>query len=196
MKHSGAVRLSLTTAIFFLLILSTVKAITDETGTGTTGDIGFQGTIYARQITASASGALETVGLDIHAAAGNMRLAIYSDVGGVPTALLGESASTAIAGTGFQDAAVTGVSIVATAQYWLAFQLDNSGAGPHYDNAAKYEKNQAYGAYPNPLQGSSSSNYSPHMRMTYTAAAPTPIPINIMLNWLKNKDKIWCVLIR
>lgn len=93
---------------------------------GSSGDPrgGWPGYSFAQQITASASGILQTIGVNITLANGNFRVAIYDDDNNKPGNLLGESASTA-AVAGWQDLAIPGgVVIVAATKYWLACQQE------------------------------------------------------------------------
>jgi hypothetical protein len=131
-----------------------------------------------QSLTASASGTLQTVGINLYAAAGNIRLAIYDDDGsGNANNRLGQSASTP-AVVGWQDLAISGVNIVQGQNYHLEWQVDNNTTAIYYGTTglAKY-KSQAYGDFPHPM--GSMTNYANHMwnmRMTCAPAAPGWIP--------------------
>jgi len=118
-------------------------------------------------ILASRSGQLISVGLNFKTAAGNHRLAIYSTAG----ALLGESSSTAVV-TGWNNLAISGVSIVANTEYLLALQISSTSAIIYYRGAPTgfwAYKAQVYGAFPATLPaGSTVAAVTPNMRLTYT----------------------------
>jgi hypothetical protein len=131
-----------------------------------------------QSITASASGTLQTIGINLYAAAGNIRLAIYDDDGGGnANNRLGQSASTP-AQMGQNDLSVPGVSIVQGQNYHLDWQVDSNTTSIYYSTTglAKY-KAQAYGDFPNPMGSmSNNTNHMWNMRMTYAPAAPGWIP--------------------
>jgi hypothetical protein len=152
---------------------------TDTQGDTTQHTGNFTGYVTGNQLlTANASGTLQTVGINLQAAAGNIRLAIYDDDGsGHANNRLGQSASTA-AQVGWNDHTISSVSIVEGQNYHLEWQEDNNTTAVYYATTglAAY-KSQAYGDFPNPM--GSMSNYANHMwnmRMTYAPAAPGWIP--------------------
>jgi hypothetical protein len=103
-------------------------------------------------------------------ATGNYRTALYSD-SGVPSTLLGQSADTAISGTGWNDAAVTGITITVSSNYWACFQ-GQSGT-PHYyykstiSNTLSALYVQSYGVFPTGVSWTNPVNYVYYLRMTY-----------------------------
>src|SRR5438105_2807084 len=122
----------------------------------TIGDTGTDGSAWDAfvrvwQITASATGNLSSVGIDIqNAGSGNVRTAIYTDSAGAAGTLLGASADT-VPSTGWNDLSVTGVSIVAGTPYWIGFQAANNTLHVYKTVAtvaSLYYFSQAYGAFP------------------------------------------------
>lgn len=128
----------------------------------------------AYQITASASGTLNTAGINVNASgSGNIRLAIYSDNSNAPGTLLGQSASTAAVGTSWNDLAITGVSIVSGNKYWLSFQASAGATTFFYTGTGITQFNvaQAYGTFPTGVSYSSGTGQGYNMRMSYTQSS-------------------------
>lgn len=146
---------------------------TDTQGDTTQHISSFTGYVAGNpSITASASGTLQTVGINLYAAVGNICLAIYDDDGsGNANNLLGYSASTA-AQVGWNDLTMPGVNIVQGTAYHLEWEENNNTTAVYKATTglAKY-KAQAYGSFPNPM--GSMTNYANtmwNMRMTYAPA--------------------------
>lgn len=121
-------------------------------------------------LTASASGALQSVGVNLQSAAGNICVAIYDDSGGKPNNLLGTSASQA-AVAGWNDIAISGVSITQGQVYHLGYQIDNGGSYVYRSatSGTCYYKGEPYGTWPNPFSNPSSATTTWNMRMTYSS---------------------------
>ena len=141
---------------------------TDTVGNTSLNDSGNNGEVIWVHITASKSGALASVGLDVQGTGGNnLRLAIYDS----SSNLLGQSADVA-AVANWNDLAITGVSLVNGSQYKLAFQVSGSGNHQYYYNntptVSSWRTAQAYGAFPSTVpaeSGTAKGLYN--MRMTY-----------------------------
>lgn len=102
-------------------------------------------------------GKVITVTVMVSAAAGNLRVGIYSDSGGAPNALLAESASTA-AVAGWQQITLTAPATLAEgAAFWIVTLCDNNGLSISQELFAaggselNYYAGFAYGALPNPF---------------------------------------------
>lgn len=150
----------------------TVDTIGNTNGSDNGGNVAWAG-----KITASASGTLTSVGINVATGVGStIRAAIYSHdaVNNKPKTLLGESSSISPT-TGWNDLAIAGVSIVAGTIYWLAVQQNvfgtiyDEGAGGTTRNSY-YSK--TYGAFDATWSAGSTerTTYCPNMRMTYAPA--------------------------
>ena len=134
------------------------------------------GNILAYTITASQSGTLQTIGLDVQSASGSLAVAIYSTLTGTPTltGLLGQSSSIAAA-AGWNDLSIPGsVSIVQGSTYYLAFQCSSNSLavyGPA--SGTQYGTGYAYGSFPSTTSTLSTSTQTLNMRMTYSTAGST-----------------------
>jgi len=115
---------------------------------------------------ASNKGTLISVGLNVKTAVGNIRTAIYS----IANALLGESSSVAAA-TGWNDLAISGVTIVKGTEYCLAFQASSNSLSVYKRAASptgfRAIKAQAYGAFPASLAAGTLQTDLMNMRMIY-----------------------------
>jgi hypothetical protein len=168
------------------------------------------GVAKATKATLPTNGNISSVSFYSHAT-GNVRLAIYSD-GASPSSLQWESASTPVsqnAWTTVSISAGTPSSLsLCCGNYWLAWQWDSANSGPSYTAGSAGDGNyicQAYGAFPSPWSGGTSSSetwsiYASYEILTYnltTAASPpaggtvtpggsynccTDVPINATAN--------------
>jgi hypothetical protein len=134
----------------------------------------FNAYVWVSSIIASASGVLATIGVNMQAAGGNIRLKLYADSGGVPGTLLCETNST-VAAVGWNDIAPTTLpSIVASTKYWLGVETDNANPAYYYTagiGGAHYI-GHTYGTGPSPFGSGSNLTATLNMRMTYTANVP------------------------
>ena len=144
---------------------------TDTIGNTTLHSSVYSGYVHASRVTASKSGALASLGINIEVAAGNGRLALYADNGsgtypsGAP---LKETASQALANA-WNDLTATGVTIVLGTYYWIAAQVSSDSAhlySDHVTSARKYMA-QAYGAFPT-WSGTLATSDALNMRMKYS----------------------------
>jgi hypothetical protein len=144
----------------------TVDTIGDASGQ----NADFISNLWVSPIIASASGVLQTIGVNMQTAGGNIRLKLYADSGGVPGTLLCETNSTACA-VGWNDIAPTTLpSIVATTKYWLGVETDNVNPAYYYaGTSGDYYIAHTYGAGPSPYGSGTSIAVTLNMRMTYTA---------------------------
>lgn len=176
-KGSILVFLMITLPAFFMLS-SIVSATTDIVGgTGTSWNNGV-GYVFWTKITASSSGTLQTVGVNIQTVAGSAETAIYSDSSG-PATLLGNSASIKLS-SGWNDLTIPGsVSITSGTAYWLGIEVNsnsanvyfNSGSGEVFQSPGTY----SYGTWANNPSTQSSTDVV-NQRMTYVPATPTIVP--------------------
>jgi hypothetical protein len=104
------------------------------------------------------SGSVDTLSFTITASTFvGMTLAIYADSAGVPGALLGTSASTAVQTAGTRSLAVTPVAVTSGTFYWLG--MLGAGGNPNYTAATGAgEVHKTVGAaWPNPWGGADSA---------------------------------------
>lgn len=172
MRYSTIFSLVVLSAALSGLILiplaSSQSLVTDTIG-DTTGQYGYVACAFAFSITASQSGSLQTIGVNFPSSGGRVAVAIYSDNSNRPGSLLASSAI-ATATKGWNDVAVTSITIVAGTKYWLAFQTTASqvyGSTSTQDTEAYY--GQAFSTtfpggsfYTSPVGG-----HIANLRMTY-----------------------------
>ncbi len=155
--------------------VSFVQAATDTIGDTSSSQSGEQNWAQAVPITASASGTLQTVGVNIQTAAGNLRVAIYADSSGAPGALLGQSSSVA-AVTGWNDVSVTSVTITASTKYWVAVNCDSASLSVYVKFGQPPQslayRAWSYGAFPNPFGSPTYTSQTYNMRITYSTGPP------------------------
>jgi hypothetical protein len=93
--------------------------------------------------------------LDITAVAGSVRVKIYSDNGGNPNILLGESNSIAVPGTGLRSfSLISPVTVPESGIVWAAFETNNSSLGLTYTTGSSgvlKTVSHSYGAGVNPF---------------------------------------------
>jgi hypothetical protein len=140
----------------------------DTVGDASSTISSYNGYRFAVKVTASANGQLQTVGLNLSTHSGNIRTALYADSSGLPGALLAESSSVAQV-AGWNDVAVTGVTIVSGTAYWLAAQISTNEQVYRTIAASDRYLAQTYGAFVNPFGSASTENALMNMRMTYAA---------------------------
>ena len=129
--------------------------------------IAIQGYAKASKATLPATGVFSSVSFYTHAA-GNGRLAIYSDASGVPSTKQWESGDIAINATGQPKLTTVNISsgtpsglILNAGTYWLAWQWNNTTNGPSYTAGGAGTGNaiiQNYGAFPASWSGGTASN--------------------------------------
>jgi len=134
---------------------------------------------YAYNIIASDSGALQSAGLNVQTASGNLEIGLYSDSGGSPHTLLANSiTSTAV--SGWNDFVLyPNVTISTGTHYWIALFTD-SGALAGYANLAASDENRCIGyhtlgsSWNNPFSISGCySGDATNLRMTYGGGSTT-----------------------
>ncbi len=110
--------------------------MTTDTVGGTTAHYVILTDLVAYAIVASASGTLTSIGVNIFAAAGNIRVCIYSTYSGSKlSGILGQSASTPAVG-GWNDLAIPGgVAIVSGTTYYIAVLSDIGSCSFFYINS-------------------------------------------------------------
>lgn len=154
------------------------QTFTQEIG-GTAGGHVAQWNGYLRSyaFAPTTSGTIWKIGLNIYAAAGNVRLAIYDDSGNAPKNLLGQTDSVAASGTGWQDVTITkdasgnpisGVQVGSGKQYWVALQCDSSTLSlPFVRAGTERYRSWTYGAFPATFGTASVYAETPSIRLTY-----------------------------
>jgi hypothetical protein len=158
--------------------VSTTPTLTPTSATVSAYAPGANGLI-AEPITATQSGTLSTVGIDVEAAAGDITIGIYSTYGGGElSGLLGQSASTPLV-SGWEDLSMpSGISITDGARYYLAFVLSSSSAYIYYGTGTNYYTDYTYGSLPSTASRLSTGECGCafNMRVTYgppIATTPT-----------------------
>ena len=123
--------------------------------------LGLEGQAWSYKLTGLISGnPITSVGINAFATGGNIRLAVYADngAGTNPATLLGQTGSTACS-AGWNDVAITGVTVPVSGIVWLAFQADGGTVDIYYDNTVNiYNVATGYGAFPNPYGTAATDN--------------------------------------
>jgi hypothetical protein len=149
---------------------------TDTVGGSTSHGKPGTGYVQAFPVTASASGTLVTLGMNLFDGAGNIRLALYSDNGGTkPKTLLCETGSVAAIDAWNDNAPSTLPSIVLGTKYWISGQFDNANLDLYYIAGSRSWYAKAYGAFDATWSATSTqdSNAQWNMRMTYAKSTIT-----------------------
>ncbi|HJU13652.1 MAG TPA: discoidin domain-containing protein [Candidatus Nitrosotalea sp.] len=140
-------------------------------GTGTTTTFSV-GTLYAWEITGLTSGqTIRKVGVNVNAAAGDIRMKIYKDdgSGGGPGTLLGETNSTTPGATGWLDIPLISPCTVPTSgNVWVAIEADSTSFGAKMNNGGTMKTtSHTYGTGPSPFGTiSSGTNVTVNVRIT------------------------------
>jgi len=160
-------------------ISTSTTAPTTQTGLdaigGTTSSAGLGNHLYGMAITASASGTLTSIGINVQSTgSSNIVLGIYSTISNnVFSGLLDQSSSTA-AVPGWNDLSVSPVNIVQGTTYYLVIACSKTAYNlVVYDAAgAGYYAPGAYPTFPDPTGTVTSGDYpyTYNMRITYTPA--------------------------
>ena len=131
--------------------------------------------IMGAPITASASGSLTSIGVNIKVATSSphIRLGLYSTLTGTPTfsGMMCQSNST-VAVVGWNDLAVSGCSVSVGVMYYPVIQADSSGLNMWLSNSntTYYVAFGSYGSFPDPTGTLSSFTNTANMRITYFSA--------------------------
>jgi hypothetical protein len=112
-----------------------------------TDSYSISGRIHMCRSQAIKSGTANSIKVKMSGSA-NVRLALYSDNGGAPNALLCESSSTAVV-TGVNTVSIPDTSIVLNNYYWTAIQGSVNSVYYVAGGTSKH-KTYTYAAYPNP----------------------------------------------
>ncbi len=143
--------------------------------------IPIQGYAKATKAVLGVTGTFSSVNFYSHAA-GNVRLAIYNDAGGAPSAKQWESGDVAVSANMVNTVNInsgTPTSLVlSSGTYWLAWQWNSAANGPSYAAGAAGTGNyivQTYGAFPASWSGGTASteNWTEYASYTCTIPAPT-----------------------
>lgn len=138
------------------------------------GFIDWAGYLGASKYTLGEEGQISSISLYLYAAAGNIRLAIYTDDGGAPDALQCESGIEG-AGVGWNTIDTTTTPTLSAGTYWLAWQVDNVSTNI---SALDGDANQhayvthTWGAFPDPFGSPSYDIYAYSIYATYGVPAP------------------------
>jgi hypothetical protein len=132
-------------------------------------------------IAASSSGTLQTAGIDLNGVSGspNFRIGVYSDIGGAPTTLLGQSASTTEV-NGWNDVSIdSSVSISVGVHYWICTMSDtdqNTQYAANGGNGREFSGATTYGTWHSTYDyGYNYGSFTYYDRMTYGATYPNPV---------------------
>lgn len=143
-----------------------------------------EGYAKATKAVLGTNGTFSSVSFYSHAA-GNVRLAIFSDNAGVPNTKRWESGDVAVSASAWTTVNIssgTPTSLVLTAgTYWLAWQWNSAASGPSYTAGAANTGNfiiQSYGAFPSSWSGGTASTENWSMYATYVACT-TPTAYNV-----------------
>ena len=166
-------------------MISVVPAFANTDTTGGTSGIASQGNGYAYgfPITISASGTLQSIGVNWGTApTGHVMVALYTAGSSKPGSLIVQSASTAVAtSSGWQDISVASTSITA-GSYWVAAQIDSIDSVEFATSSITYYP-KAYGSFDSTWSSSSTQTTSEqwNMRVTYSTGPP-PADFTITAN--------------
>ena len=150
-----------------------VFATVDSAGSTADTNSWSNANVRAVNITASANGVLDSVGINMAAGSYNMVMGIYSDNAGNPGTLLGTSAVKAET-TGWQDFDMSSGSIAITQGniYWVA--ASHAGTSTHYTGPTgaytKQTSDTYNGALPATFTVVNSIEWLMNVRMTYSVA--------------------------
>jgi hypothetical protein len=151
-------------------------SVTDTIGDTSHTDGETSAYIRGFPLVASDSGTLDTLGINLSAYTGHIRLGLYSTYsGGKFSGLLGQSAST-VAVSGWNDLSIgAGIPILATRTYYPVIEGDAAypNIGAYYAAAGTwYYVVYTYGAFPDPTNTlTTASNFAMNMRIKYTKPA-------------------------
>jgi len=150
---------------------------------GDTSNIGTNnvGMFQVTAITATQSGQLHYLGVNVATASGNLEVALYSSISGNTfTGLLGKSASTP-AVKGWNDEAVSASSnLTQGSKYYEVWESDNNALGVYFSTSFGtfyYGAGANYGSFTNPsptFAGSGTASFN--VRIIYGNASPNPTP--------------------
>ena len=172
--------LALLTMALLLSLFAVATATTTNTVGGSTsyGD-GIEGYISFEAITASASGTLSSIGVNVEAPTGNIIVGIYSTYSGSTlSGLLGQSASTAVASTGWIDPTVSGVTIVSGTTYYIAWEGSGYLSFYYVGSGSEYQSAYSYGTLPSSIAMGSTNTETINMRIIINdSPTPTPTPV-------------------
>lgn len=136
----------------------------------TTNAAGQNGYLFAFKHSLTEAGKIDSISLYVLVAAGNIRLAIYSDSAGSPGALLCQTASqTAV--EGWNTLIPTTLPTLAAGTYWLAFQVSSATLQIRYQAGAANQRAYrtfTYNAFPDPFGTPTLDAYTYSIYATYT----------------------------
>jgi len=150
-----------------------VRTVTDVIGDMSYNNGSLYGVMIGYPVTATASGTLASVGINVPNAIGNLRVAIYSTYsGGVFSGLLGQSNSiSAIAG--WNNLSIPGnVAITQGVTYYICVQSDSNPGYYYALSGTQYYIYQAFGVFTDPSSAVSETTSTANMQIIY---APLPI---------------------
>jgi len=163
-----------------ITMFSNISSSTPSSTTDTIGSTSSQltmglGTMRVCAITASASGILSTIGINVQTtSSGHIALAIYTAYTGGGTGTLsgkiGYTANTSIV-AGWNDLAVIGSpNIVAAHTYYIGYESDDGTTAKFYlaYSGAEYIFIETYNTFPDPTTAYNTDGATWNMRMTYT----------------------------
>lgn len=118
----------------------------------------------------SEEGIIQSISLYLYTAAGNIRLAIYTDDAGAPGSLLCVTASTA-ASTGWNNLNTLTNPTLAAGTYWLVYQTDHADSHIGTEMGAANQlcwKSYAYAEYPETWEPDEYAAWQETINATYT----------------------------
>jgi hypothetical protein len=172
-------RIGLFAVALFLSLLAALPSsyATFQQTADTRVDSGWTSYIYSADFVAAAAETVSAIGIEVGTPAGHVNLAIYTDSGGAPSSLLGQTGSTAVSISGWNDIPLSSsISLTSGVRYWLTFQTDTNSLTIHSGYGASgqngYVKAMSYGSYASSFGSGSASPWPPTMRTTYTSGPP------------------------
>ena len=140
---------------------------------GTVGDTsshtaGVQGQVWTWLLTGLIAGnPVTSIGVNFFTAAGNIRVKAYDDDGaGDPDNLLAESGSVAVS-SGFNDVAVSGLTVPSDGIIWFGFEVDSGSADIFFNAVQVFNVGHTFGTGPDPFGTPSTGNNNRwNMRIT------------------------------
>src|SRR5437867_5410656 len=151
----------------------------------------FVGDLFFGEFTGlPAQATITDVGINVNVAAGNVRVKVYDDSGGVPHNLLAESDSTPVSGTGIQKIHLTTNAIVPNVGVvWAAYEVDSNTYSGVYHTTTSQSLYQVhtYGAGPS-AASIKSDTHAMNILVYYYSSQVTLAPSTITTSAISNSQ--------
>lgn len=174
-KYKVAIIVFLLVSVTFVSFpFASCATITDVIGNTDGYSDSWLGYMAYDPITASASGTLTTIGVNVAVATGNMRIAIYSTLTGSNelTGLMWQSSST-VSVSGWNNFTTTSQTITSEHTYYLAIQSDDNSNGYaiYSTSGYNYYAGFDYGTFPATTPAFASEGGTFNMLIKYSSGA-------------------------